>query len=494
MSRWINQFENHAFHDIWNSLKECLDGTTVDDETVITSVQELARLRKVIAFVNTMIASLDPELVPLTTWDNFNQQATPCYQSIVSYNSTRNIAHIQQANANADNLITYVRPYMVAEGKAGKLLQESVKQYAKTVEEFIGSFHEKSSEILSSIKHDQLAIESLKTNIENVDEKITQYKEKLFGNDEDEGIEHTIDALVEDAEAKREQIAKLHDELLVGDSKSQSIKALVIEAKDNVIEDQENIDKALNSVVDEVKGLTDFYIKIFGKLNDEDERVGGLSNEITLSMKTLRDFETQQKIKYDALVEQIETLLPGATSAGLATAYEEMKLSFNNPIKTFGRVFYGAVFLLVVVSLFSVFDSIGLNGVKFAQFVTWDAALKALLNKLPLYGALVWLAGFASSRRSESQRLQQEYAHKEALAKSYDKYKKQIEALGDEDNQMQKEFIKKAVDAIVYNASQTLDGRHGDNHPLHNLAGSVADKLMEKIPSLKKDVTKEGLS
>ena len=46
MSRWIEQFEAHAFQSTWNSLKESLDDSTVDDETVITSVEELARLRK----------------------------------------------------------------------------------------------------------------------------------------------------------------------------------------------------------------------------------------------------------------------------------------------------------------------------------------------------------------------------------------------------------------------------------------------------------------
>ena len=48
MSRWIEQFESHAFQNTWVGLKESLSEAKVDDETVITSVKELARLRKVV--------------------------------------------------------------------------------------------------------------------------------------------------------------------------------------------------------------------------------------------------------------------------------------------------------------------------------------------------------------------------------------------------------------------------------------------------------------
>lgn len=75
MSRWIDEFEAHAFHATWSSLKDGLDQATVDDETIVTSVTELARLKKVFAYLDAIIHSLDPELVPMNTWDTFNQQA-----------------------------------------------------------------------------------------------------------------------------------------------------------------------------------------------------------------------------------------------------------------------------------------------------------------------------------------------------------------------------------------------------------------------------------
>ena len=79
------------------------------------------------------------------------------------------------------------------------------------------------------------------------------------------------------------------------------------------------------------------------------------------------------------------------------------------------------------------------------------------------------MAVFSSKRRSEVQRLQQEYAHKEALAKSYDSYKTQIEQLEKGDQAMLLKLIENSIQTIAHNASETLDGKHGDGTPFQEL-------------------------
>lgn len=109
---------------------------------------------------------------------------------------------------------------------------------------------------------------------------------------------------------------------------------------------------------------------------------------------------------------------------------------------------------------------------------------KKLLNlttKIPFYAPVIWLAFVASKRRSEYQRLQQEYAHKEVLAKSYDKFKKQLEELDDVDKTLLKELIKKTTDAIAYNVSITLDGNHGDTHPIQGSLDKILSLLSSKF-------------
>lgn len=86
MSRWIEQYKNHPFHNEWTTFKENLAIAKIDDETIVTSVKELTRLRKVTSFLDGILISIDPELVPLSTWESFKystnilQPTTYCLQ------------------------------------------------------------------------------------------------------------------------------------------------------------------------------------------------------------------------------------------------------------------------------------------------------------------------------------------------------------------------------------------------------------------------------
>src|SRR5690606_2016354 len=107
--------------------------------------------------------------------------------------------------------------------------------------------------------------------------------------------------------------------------------------------------------------------------------------------------------------------------------------------------------------------------VEFIKLTDWASVGRSVAHKLPFYAPLVWLAYYASKRRSEFQRLEQEYAHKEALAKSYDSYRKQIEDLSGDSDQLMRDLLAKAVSAIAFNASASLDGKHGDKIPMHEI-------------------------
>ena len=45
---------------------------------------------------------------------------------------------------------------------------------------------------------------------------------------------------------------------------------------------------------------------------------------------------------------------------------------------------------------------------------------------------------------------------------------------------MQKDFIAKTIDAIAYNASVTLDSKHGDKMPAQELIEKVLDTMAKK--------------
>ncbi|MBO7926048.1 hypothetical protein J5X91_07135 [Pseudoalteromonas sp. K222D] len=233
------------------------------------------------------------------------------------------------------------------------------------------------------------------------------------------------------------------------------------------------------------KDFREYHSDVFGIKNDEGNFEGGLKAEIITREKHLEEFKKQQELKYKTLNDEIESLLPGATSAGLATAYHDLKESFNTPIENYSKLFYSSISVLVLVAFLSITQEVGFFFIKFVEITDLSKLASSILYKLPIVLPVLWLTLFASKRRSESQRLQQEYAHKEALAKSYQNFKMQIEALGQSDPDLMKKLLSSAIDAVSKNASDTLDKKHGDKSPMHE----GVDGFLSAIERTKKAVT-----
>jgi hypothetical protein len=161
---------------------------------------------------------------------------------------------------------------------------------------------------------------------------------------------------------------------------------------------------------------------------------------------------------------RLKSLLPGATSIGLAKAFEDQKKSYTTSI--------------VIWSLIFVFTMLGMLGfgiyyiVEISKIADLDVskAFIAILNKLPFFVPTVWLAIFASKQQSQNKRLQQEYAFKETFAKSYDGQKTQLEKLNleeDEENEILKQLLANLVDITSHNPSATLESeKHNEKTPL----------------------------
>ncbi len=465
MNSWVSNFENHPFQQTWASLKEHVHEIVLDDETVETDVAEVARLRKVVTYLAELIDNIDPELTPLSTWKNFNNQVIPCLTEVTNFNSNRNIAHITAANNHADNLLTYVRPYMVLPKSAATAASRSAAAYAKVAEEYVKNLSEKIKSIVSEINEIKAKTGSNFEDIEKSMSNIVELEVELFGEDEKPGLKHELYELFSDTEDKHESICDIYNEILVGKGEELSTAQEISEAKVDSVKKRKEIDELLSEATEEISELEKFHTTVFGKVNDDGSREGGLAKNLENLKTKLTKFEEIQSDRYQALNDEIESLLPGATSAGLATAYREMKDSFSKPIRNSSILFYISVAGLVGVSFILAVQSVGWSQITFRTIDTWDAVLKTIAYKIPFFAPIVWLAFYATKRRSEAQRLQQEYAHKEALAKSYNSYKKQISEFAEKDDELLRELIRKAIEAVSHNASSTLDGKHGDNMP-----------------------------
>ena len=124
----------------------------------------------------------------------------------------------------------------------------------------------------------------------------------------------------------------------------------------------------------------------------------------------------------EAQLVTITGLLPGATAAGLAHAFDDRRLTFLKPATRWQWLFVGSVVALVILALTGLWNVHRDNSV-----LGWDDLARLWMARLPIAGALVWLALHASRESALAKRLEEDYGYKAAIAASFQGFQKQME-------------------------------------------------------------------
>ena len=472
---------------------------------------EIAHFKKVFAYIYEMLKSIDPDFIPIRAIESTLSPLQNISNYLDAYLSSLNINYI--ININDDYLDTLLRdlmPFFFYKGNISSSLKKSLNEYSEVVSEHTNSY-------LSKVKETSNVAENILNNLESVSRDLTKRQERFseFTNDifENNGIKDKIYELVKDFSEKNENMNKLYQNIFDEDN------GMAIEIK-NYLSDGKNQNKELHDlknnssqIIDE---LTEFHESVFGTKDKNGELKGGLKNELLERKSELDKFKIEQQKRYSELNTQIESLLPGATSAGLSSAYRSMHDKFSKEVKDYGMYFYISISILLAIivivnipsissyisSLFqydvskdSIIDSLKviipygiftLDGKELSLGNKAISILDSLIYKLPFILPAIWVALFVSGRRNEAQRLAQEYAHKEALAKSYESYKQQIEKLSEvEQNKLLPVLMEIMLKAIALNPAETLDKNHKEPTPIEEVIKKKEFwDFIEKIKSL----------
>lgn len=218
--------------------------------------------------------------------------------------------------------------------------------------------------------------------------------------------------------------------------------------------DEDSISKDLNKKINE---LNKFYEKIFGNGNE---------NNKTISLKD--DLE-KRLIQLKEVEEEAKKVINLASDAGLAGGFvEKAKEAKKN------KIISVIILSLALCAMFfynkDIFNGIPKNQEAINNYIIIWNLLKLLIN-----APLLWLAIVANINLNKYSRLEQDYAHKEALAKSYERYKNEISKLSSEDEQVEnlkQELIKINLEAFKLN-------------PADNMDKAKSDTIMDKILAIK---------
>jgi len=197
--------------------------------------------------------------------------------------------------------------------------------------------------------------------------------------------------------------------------------------------------KAAETAMDLIKGLAEKTTEVEANLAAYEKRLNELNTQCATQLKT------------------IESLLPGATSAGLASSFDDRRKAFLKPQNRWQWLFVGSVLAIVAVTFTSF-----LHGLQTAP-PTYEELVRLWLTRLPLIGALVWLGMHASHEAALAKRLEEDYGYKAAISSCFEGFKEQMSAIdtGVAANSALAALLKNTLDIIA-----TPPGRIYEKHAL----------------------------
>jgi len=184
MSRWNDQFQNHAFRTSWNSLKALLNDEGLETNNNEAAVKEIARIRKVVKYVDAIMDQIDPELMPISLFDTLNQHATNCISQLNTFKSNQGIGHLHNVNTYVDSVITIFSqtPFMLNGQQKGSLskaatayaevLDQHLSRLNETVEVEVGTVEKNVETIQASIAENEKTLATLKEQLQTVSQTI----------------------------------------------------------------------------------------------------------------------------------------------------------------------------------------------------------------------------------------------------------------------------------------------------------------------------------
>lgn len=233
--------------------------------------------------------------------------------------------------------------------------------------------------------------------------------------------------------------------------------------------------KKIESNQDKIKKFESYYSKVFEGIPASENNQGKPSLEEFLNQKK-QDFEeiletenrelekSKQELQelIDKKTKQIDELLPGAASAGLATAYRQEKENIQRELKKWGRIFWVSIGCFLVCF-----------GIYF--WVTFDESFSyvAFLRSLPIWIFSGFFTFHSTKQLAEYKRLASEYAHKEALSTTYTGYEKAIKE--SENDELKNKLLEIMIQCASFNPSSTLGKTQGE-HPVSSIIKNVALK------------------
>lgn len=207
-------------------------------------------------------------------------------------------------------------------------------------------------------------------------------------------------------------------------------------------------------------------------------------NDLVAGFTTLKGDIESNKVKQQELFSEFEVhrnkindLLGDANRTGMAASFTSRRRWLIAPLFSWIAVFGSSIYGLYLL------------GATYLAPILSSANWEQLPARLALTAPLIWLGWFSAKQYGYTSRLREDYAYKEASAKSFEGYKREA---GEVNPEMLKNLLDTAIKNLGHNPIRIYDGHENHASPLNELLDkSLKD---EKVMDLLKAIIARGKS
>ena len=414
------------------------------------------------------------EKVTLTTFNTFKKQILKEIESLketIAHTSTESENNIKEIEVNVVNILSLI-----------KEKESEITTNLENIEEY--STH--ASEASEKIKNHFIEIDKTKIQLDNTLNETNDYKESLFTQKENIDksvieVEEKIELINTFLETSKELPTQLDtiQELL---NESKEIHETINNLKTHSLNKKSDIDKLYNEIYGEdilddsteekehIDGLRDKLKSTYTDLSEDIKKLDTILESNIEENKTIFEkLVTTSKEKFEEVKTTLDSLLPGAMSAGLSSAYEEKTLREEESKKSLEKRFGWSIIGLVIVSLIPIIVDIYLlvkTNATLVQVIKDTPNL--IISIFPIYVPILWYAYSSNKKLNLSKRLIEEYTHKASLGKTFEGLSTQIETLQQDDirDELRSRLLFNLLNASAENPGELIKDYQKSDHPI----------------------------
>ena len=433
------------FIAIWDEFKKQFANFDISNITDINTIQTYDLTQKAIAFIDSYLLIADQDLNDAIFTNCLNMIKGPApNQTLIAITTNlinqKNITFLSQVKEKLLQLMNHVKGLVVIFDPrfAESGVENIIKSYVDTI-----------TKVLEKIDF---------STVQKKSEEIKLLNDKLLNPTD--GLDIKVNNTYKNITAHYNEINKLYQTLYTDNPDG----TLSINTKISSIVDK------INKAESHYSELEQYYSQVF--------EASGLKDEVSTMLTDLKSFKVDSERLYEEKSKLIDELLNGATNITLSRSFSGEREKFDKPMQYWSSLFFVCLISIPCIYFYEIVKLPPPN-------LNYNTLLQHFIYNLPIFAPITWLAIFASKRRGENKRLQQEYIHKETVSKSYLAFKEQIEKLNQESQELMLKLMDRTIDVIVYNASFSLDKKHDDHMPIIELTKELGDAA-EKIKGIKK--------